>query len=225
MRDRLNLPIEFDKTRNGYFYNRRSQRVSDDADHRGRNLRARRRGKSLAAVSRHEFRETAFERDRKNGTGAARYHFAEPRRHRTHDFLPHARRADSQSGNFDALAKAVAQRQQLETALSQARPADGKNASWDAYHLANINGEWYLFAYDHARKDLRTFVPARIQSIQPTGKNFERAQKFSLGKNGCATVLASIPAKVNLKLSSVSIRAPPITSAKKNGIRRRPCAI
>src|ERR1019366_7610218 len=52
----------------------------------------------------------------------------------------------------------------------------------DAYHLANINGEWYLFAYDHARKDLRTFVPARIQSATPTGKTFERSQKFSLEK-------------------------------------------
>jgi predicted DNA-binding transcriptional regulator YafY len=52
----------------------------------------------------------------------------------------------------------------------------------DAYHLANINGEWYLFAYDHARKDLRTFVPARIQSVKPTGKIFERIQKFSLEK-------------------------------------------
>jgi len=52
----------------------------------------------------------------------------------------------------------------------------------DAYHLANINGEWYLFAYDHARKDLRTFVPARIQSVKPTGKTFERTQKFSLEK-------------------------------------------
>jgi predicted DNA-binding transcriptional regulator YafY len=50
----------------------------------------------------------------------------------------------------------------------------------DPYHLANINGEWFLFAYDHARKDLRTFVPARILSAHPTGKTFERSQKFSL---------------------------------------------
>ena len=52
----------------------------------------------------------------------------------------------------------------------------------DPYHLANINGEWFLFAYDHARKDIRTFVPARIQSVKPTGKIFERSQKFSLEK-------------------------------------------
>ena len=52
----------------------------------------------------------------------------------------------------------------------------------DPYHLANINGEWFLFAHDHARKDIRTFVPARIQSAKPTGKTFDRPQKFSLEK-------------------------------------------
>ena len=82
---------------------------------------------------------------------------------------------------FDALAKAVAQRQQLELHYRKpGQPAEKRLV--DAYHLANINGEWYLFAYDHARKDLRTFVPARIQSVKPTGKTFERTQKFSLEK-------------------------------------------
>jgi len=52
----------------------------------------------------------------------------------------------------------------------------------DPYHLANINGEWFLFAYDHARKDIRTFAPARIQSAQPTGTTFARTEKFSLEK-------------------------------------------
>jgi predicted DNA-binding transcriptional regulator YafY len=52
----------------------------------------------------------------------------------------------------------------------------------DPYHLANINGEWFLFAYDHARKDIRTFSPARIQTARPTGTRFERSQKFSLEK-------------------------------------------
>ncbi len=50
----------------------------------------------------------------------------------------------------------------------------------DPYHLANINGEWYLFAYDHFRKDIRTFVPARIKGLRPTGNTFSRPEKFSL---------------------------------------------
>jgi proteasome accessory factor B len=52
----------------------------------------------------------------------------------------------------------------------------------DPYHLANVNGEWFLFAFDHSRKDIRKFVPARIQKIEPTGKTFERSKKFSLEK-------------------------------------------
>ncbi len=83
---------------------------------------------------------------------------------------------------FDALARAVAQRQQLE--LHYRKPGQVKTEPRivDPYHLANINGEWFLFAHDHARKDIRTFVPARIQSAKPTGKTFERSQKFSLEK-------------------------------------------
>jgi predicted DNA-binding transcriptional regulator YafY len=80
---------------------------------------------------------------------------------------------------FDVLARAVSQRQQLE--LHYRKP--GQKAEpriVDPYHLANINGEWFLFAFDQARKDIRTFAPARIQSVRPTGKTFERTQKFSL---------------------------------------------
>jgi len=95
------------------------------------------------------------------------------------------------------LAKAVSQRQQLE--LHYRKP--GQKAEpriVDPYHLANINGEWFLFAFDQARKDIRTFAPARIQSLSPTGKTFERTQKFSL-ENGCATASVSIPAQGSLR--------------------------
>jgi proteasome accessory factor B len=50
----------------------------------------------------------------------------------------------------------------------------------DPYHLANINGEWFLFAYDHLRKDIRTFVPARVKAVRLTGATFARPQRFSL---------------------------------------------
>jgi len=83
---------------------------------------------------------------------------------------------------FDALAKATAHRQQIELAYRKAGRSEIEQRLVDPYHLANINGEWYLFAFDHLRKDIRTFVPARIQSAKPTGKIFTRPQKFSLEK-------------------------------------------
>ncbi len=83
---------------------------------------------------------------------------------------------------FDALAKATASRRQLELTYRKAGNREGESRLVDPYHLANINGEWYLFAFDHARKDIRTFVPGRVSSVKQTGKTFPRPQKFSLEK-------------------------------------------
>ena len=83
---------------------------------------------------------------------------------------------------FDALAKATAARQQLQLSYRKPGQREPEQRVVDPYHLANINGEWFLFAYDHLRKDIRTFVPARIKAIERTGQTFERRHKFSLEK-------------------------------------------
>jgi len=83
---------------------------------------------------------------------------------------------------FDVLAKAAAKRSQLELVYRKPGEAKPEVRLVDPYHLANINGEWYLFAYDHARKDIRTFAPTRIQSLRTTGKTFPPPEKFSLEK-------------------------------------------
>ena len=81
---------------------------------------------------------------------------------------------------FDTLAKATTSHRQLEITYRKPGQQQSERRVVDPYHLANINGEWFLFAYDHLRNDLRTFVPARIKTIQPTGKTFERRKNFSL---------------------------------------------
>jgi len=83
---------------------------------------------------------------------------------------------------FDTLAKATTARRQLEITYRKPGHQQAEQRVVDPYHLANINGEWFLFAYDHLRDDLRTFVPARIKTIRPTGKTFERRKKFSLAE-------------------------------------------
>jgi proteasome accessory factor B len=83
---------------------------------------------------------------------------------------------------FDALAKGTAQRLQLRLTYRKPGRGDPEPRVVDPYHLANINGEWYLFAYDHLRRDLRTFVPSRILEVKPTGKTFVRPHQFSLEK-------------------------------------------
>ncbi len=81
---------------------------------------------------------------------------------------------------FDALGRAATRREQLLIAYRKPGRALAEQRTIDPWHLANINGEWFLFAWDHLRKDLRTFVPARIQSVKKTGETFARPDKFSL---------------------------------------------
>jgi predicted DNA-binding transcriptional regulator YafY len=83
---------------------------------------------------------------------------------------------------FDLLAKATAHRRQIEMTYRKPGKHEAETRIVDPYHLANINGEWYLFAYDHGRKDIRTFAPTRIQSAKQTGKTFARPEKFWLEK-------------------------------------------
>ena len=83
---------------------------------------------------------------------------------------------------FDTLAKATTRRQQLTLHYRKPGGRAAEPRVVDPYHLANINGEWFLFAYCHLRRDIRTFVPARIVSLAPTGQTFVRPQKFSLDR-------------------------------------------
>jgi proteasome accessory factor B len=81
---------------------------------------------------------------------------------------------------FETLAQAAAKREQLLLTYRKPGQLQPEPRTVDPYHLANINGEWFLFAYCHLRHDIRTFVPARIQAVQPTGKTFDRPQSFSI---------------------------------------------
>jgi len=83
---------------------------------------------------------------------------------------------------FDTIAQATAQHKQLELTYRKPGRKETEPRVVDPYHLANINGEWFLFAHCHLRNDIRTFVPARILQAKPTGRAFVRPHKFSLQK-------------------------------------------
>ncbi len=81
---------------------------------------------------------------------------------------------------FDVLAKATTHQQQLRLMYRKPGNPAPEPRVVDPYHLANVNGEWFLFAYCHLRKGIRTFVPARIVEVSRTGKKFVRDPKFSV---------------------------------------------
>ena len=182
MRDRLNLPVEFDFGKNGWHYTGEVSAFPTMQITEGEIFAL-----VVAEKALQQYRGTSFEKPLLSAIRKMEQALPDTISLNLADIgqtISFRTRAEPilDLKIFDVLAKAVAQRQQLE--LNYRKPGQQKTEARivDPYHLANINGEWYLFAYDHARKDLRTFVPARIQSAKPTGKTFERTQKFSLEK-------------------------------------------
>jgi predicted DNA-binding transcriptional regulator YafY len=182
MRDRLNLPIEFDPARNGYHYTEEVSAFPTMQITEGELFAL-----VVAEKALQQYRGTSFEKPLLSAIRKMEQALPDTISlnladiGRTISFRTSAEPVLNLQ-IFDALARAVARRQQLELAYRKPAQDQPEKRLVDPYHLANINGEWFLFAYDHARKDIRTFAPARIRSVKPTGKAFERSQKFSLEK-------------------------------------------
>jgi proteasome accessory factor B len=181
MRDRLNLPVEFNPQRQGYYYTAEVSAFPTMQITEGEIVAL-----VVAEKALQQYRGTSFEKPLLSAIKKMEQALPDTISlnladiERTISFRTRAEPVlDLEI--FDTLAKAVAQRRQLELQYRKPGQAPEKRLV-DPYHLANINGEWYLFAFDHARKDLRTFVPARIQSVKLTGQSFQRTAKFSLEK-------------------------------------------
>lgn len=83
---------------------------------------------------------------------------------------------------LETLFEAIQQRRQLRLQYRKPGAPVAEERVVDPYHLANVNGDWYLFAYDQRREALRTFVPARIQAATATGTLFRRPARFELAR-------------------------------------------
>jgi proteasome accessory factor B len=182
MRDRLNLPIEFDPARNGYFYNGEVSAFPTMQITEGELFAL-----VVAEKALQQYRGTSFEKPLLSAIKKMESALPDTISLNLADIeqtISFRTRAEQilDLEIFDVLAKAAARREQIELAYRKPGQTKPEARVVDPYHLANINGEWYLFAFDHARKDIRTFAPARIKSVRPTGKTFERPQKFSLEK-------------------------------------------
>lgn len=180
MRDRLNLPIAYDASRFGYHYTEEVKAFPTLQITEGELVAL-----VVAEKALQQYRGTSFEKPLLSAIRKMEQSLPDTisvdlaEVDQTISFRTRAEPIlDLQT--FDTLAKAAAHRQQLEITYRKPGQCQAERRVIDPYHLANINGEWFLFAHDHLRQDLRTFVPARIKAIKPTGRTFPRPRKFSL---------------------------------------------
>ncbi len=182
MRDRMELPIEFDHARNGYHYTEEVGAFPTMQITEGELFAL-----LVAEKALQQYRGTNFEKPlvsafkKMTASLPDTISFNLEDWEQTISFRTSAE-AILDLEVFDALAQATAHRRQIELAYRKPGRSQTEPRIVDPYHLANINGEWFLFAWCHLRKDLRTFVPARIESVKETGETFKRPKKFSLEK-------------------------------------------
>ncbi|HEY2082178.1 MAG TPA: WYL domain-containing protein [Verrucomicrobiae bacterium] len=182
MRDRLELPIEYDGSRVGYRYTEEVNAFPTVQITEGEIFAL-----LVAEKALQQYRGTSFEKPLLSAIKKMEQSLPDTISLNLADIeqtISFRTRAEQilNLEIFDTLAKATAHRRQIEMSYRKPGKRETEQRVIDPYHLANINGEWYLFAYDHGRKDIRTFAPVRIQSVKATGKTFERPEKFSLEK-------------------------------------------
>jgi predicted DNA-binding transcriptional regulator YafY len=182
MRERLNLPLEYDRTRFGYYYTEPVSSFPTLQITEGELVAL-----LIAEKALEQYRGTNFEKPLVSALkkmsaqlpDTVSFNMAE------WDHTISFRTSAEPILNleiFDALAKATAASKQIKFDYRKPGQKQPEPRVVDPYHLANINGEWFLFAFDHAREDIRTFVPARMSEVRTTGRTFSRPQKFSLEK-------------------------------------------
>ena len=182
MRDRLNLPLEYEDARFGYYYTQEVSSFPTLQITEGELFAL-----LVAEKALQQYRGTNFERPLLSAFKKMAASLPDPVSLNLADWeqtISFRMSAESilNLEIFEALAKAAAQKKQITLTYRKPGQPKPEERVVDPYHLANINGEWFLFAYDHLRKDIRTFVPARIQTVQHTGRSFVRPQKFSVEK-------------------------------------------
>ncbi|MCS7089813.1 MAG: WYL domain-containing protein [Verrucomicrobiota bacterium] len=179
MRDRLQLPLAYDARRYGYYYTEPVEAFPTVQLTEGELVAL-----ILAEKALQQYRGTPFERPLLSAIQKMEQGLPETISISLSDIeqsFSFRQRAEPRLdlAIFDTLSRAVTRRQQVEILYRKPGHPEPERRVIDPYHLANINGEWYLFAHDHLRQSLRTFVPARMLKVHLTGRTFKRPSRFS----------------------------------------------
>ena len=182
MRDRLGLPIEYDAQRVGYFYTEEVAGFPSIEVSEGEVAALFVAQKALA-----QYRGTPFERPLRS----AFRKIADSLKERVSFSWSDLEDAIS----FHSAGASVADLELFET-VSQAvlrsvelefeyRKLDSK--AYEArrvrpFHIACLENQWYVFAEDLARKQLRTFALPRMRHVRLTSVRFRRPANFSIAK-------------------------------------------
>src|SRR3954469_1045440 len=182
MRDRLGLPIEYDPLRFGFYYTEEvdsfpSIEVSEGevaALFVAQKALAQYKGTPFERPLRSAFRKIADSlKDRVSFSwsdleDAISFHSAG------------ASVADLEL--FEKVSQAVLRSVELEFEYRKLNSKGYELRRVRPLHIASLENQWYVFAEDLERKDLRTFALPRMRAVRLTNTKFRRPANFSISK-------------------------------------------
>lgn len=182
MKYRMDLPLEFDGQRNGYYYTRQVEQFPQLPISEAEIFSLLVAHKAIA-----QYHGTPFERPlemafrKLTGQLDRNVQFSLGNLDEVLSFRPFAPE-DSDLTTFQIVTRALKEQWELKflyrnlgTDKAQARLAR-------PYHLACVDSLWYLFAFDVKRNAMRTFALNRLRAPEITQKHFSVPKKFNLNE-------------------------------------------
>lgn len=179
MRDRLHLPIEFDRARRGYHYTQPVESFPTLAVTEAEIFALLIAHKAVA-----QYRGTPYERPlasafrKLTGFLGRDGEYTLSHLQEALSFRPFAP-DDLDLENFQVVVRALQERRELRFRYRKLNQRDFATRRVHPYHLACVENHWYLFAHDLDRRDLRTFALVRLRHPEIAGARFERPRDFS----------------------------------------------
>ena len=180
MKDRFNLPLEFDSLKNGYFYSRPVDHFPElplsEADVFGL-LVANKAIEQYRGTPFQRLLETAFRRLTGRLDAQSMYSMGSVEGVVSfHPFAP----GDADLETFELLTRAVRERRVVQFLYRNRGQLNAQKRQVHPLHVAYVDNHWCLFGFDVGRKDTRTFVLSRLSKPTLTGEKFAVTKKFDL---------------------------------------------
>lgn len=209
MRHRLDLPIEFDPVRNGYFYSAAAGPIPLLNVTSGELLAL-----FIARQALEQYRGTPFLAPLRKALEKITSHSAEEFSFSWDDLqngfsFGSAGLAAVQPDVFDAASRAVLERREIEFEYQKLGSPRHEPRSLQPCHLACIGGQWYLFGHDPSRGAIRTFALTRMRSARVTRRGFTRPASFSLSaflRDSFGVVEGKKPQTVRIRFTARAAR-------------------
>jgi len=182
MKDRLKMPIEFDVPKNGYYFTKPVPHFpSVPLTEKevvwlfvAQKTIAQYQGTSLQPVLDGAFRKMTAQLD--DGVRFSLGNLDEVLSVRP--LAP----GDAELETFELLTKGVRERQAMRFTYRKHGEVNTVQKHVHPYHIAYVNNQWTMFAFDPKNKDVRKFVLFRLSKPELTAERFTVSQKFDLDR-------------------------------------------